>query len=83
MDERFARWLVDADEERCGTSARVIEGYSGRGMYGEETFAVGTDDAVNLLLSAVWAAAENPGDVPAEKPDELMLDSLGKGDVVY
>lgn len=83
MDERFARWLVDADDERCGTQARVMEGYSGRGMYGEETCAVSTDDAVNLLLSAVWEAAENPGGVPAAKPDELRIDSLGKGEVVY
>lgn len=83
MDERFARWLVDADDKRCGTQARVVEEYSGRGMYGETTFAVATDDAVNLLLSAVWEAAENPEDVPAERPDELRQDSLGRGYVVY
>ncbi len=83
MDARFAKWLVDADGERCDTAAKVVEGYSGRGMCGETTCAVATDDAINLLVSAIWEAAENPGNVPSEKPDELLMDSLGKGDVVY
>ncbi len=83
MTSEFAEWLVAADKERCDTFARVIKGYSGKCKGGEETCAVATDDPVNLLLSAVWEAAENPQGVPRERPDELAWERLGKGEVVY
>ena len=80
MNEMFANWLVEIDNGE--TQASLMEGYSGRGMGGRETVAVSTDDPVNLLLAAVREAVESPDDVP-EMPDELMRDSLGKGEVVY
>lgn len=80
MNDMFANWLVEIDNG--DTQAEVVEGYSGRGMYGHETTAVSTDDPIDLLLAAMREAVENPDDVP-KIPGGLSRDSLGTGTVMY
>lgn len=83
MNIEFAKWLVSADEEYDSTSAVLIERYSPKALNGEVACAVQTDDPVNLLLSAIRMATEYPKSVPREKPDELMTEPLGMGEVIY
>lgn len=85
MKIEFAEWLINADASHgdAEEAATLMDGYSGRGMYGNETCAVTTGDVMGLLLSAIKEAAENPDGVPAEKPVYLRTDSLGTNQIVY
>lgn len=84
MSPEFAEWLVQADANQgAEAGARLYEEYAGRGMYGKTTCAVQTDDVTALLLAGIWEAAENPHDVPAEKPEHLRTDNLGREYIAY
>lgn len=78
MTKEFAQWLVRMDDKYIGTAADVVDNYAAKSRGGEQVVAVATDDPVNLLLSAIWGAVDNPGAVPYGKPDEFMVESFGK-----
>jgi formate-dependent phosphoribosylglycinamide formyltransferase (GAR transformylase) len=59
--------------ESQGISAQVYEGYSGRGMYGSETFGVTLDEV--WMVSAAETAARTL--------KKAARDSLGKGVIFY
>lgn len=71
-----ARAIVDAGRE-LGCDMEVSEGYSGRGMFGEETAAVIYDDESGFL-EAVQMAAQDVGVI-----EGMRFDDLGKGRVAY
>ena len=63
------------------------EGYSGRGMFGKETFAVEYKDTEDLILAAALAMkqVESPDDEAAFLDDlaELRFDRIGYGMIAY
>ena len=69
-----AEKIVEALDDSA-YSTTLLPGYSGRGMYGEETAAVVTD-----YLPAVYYTA---GELGLDNFDRWSTDSLGQGTVVY
>jgi hypothetical protein len=85
VTEGEAKKVVEILEEE-GYEASVYEGYSGRGMYGKETWGVSTDaspesaeQTVNEVM--IQEAEENDEDEPEQL--EFRYDSLGKRFILY
>ena len=86
MNIQSANFLVEVAANN-GIDAELYEGYSGRGMYGEETTGVTTENPVKLLGLAIAFAldidrgeAEEFGDCNFTR---LQFDSLGRGSIIY
>ena len=62
MKAEVAKFLETVAEEN-GLDAEVRDDYSGRGMYGDETHAIVTDDPMGLLCHAVNFVKEYANDV--------------------
>lgn len=63
----------------------IRPGYSGRGMYGETTFAVTGDagDVQDAILYAAYAAGQRDNEGIMDDLKRLRRDQLGMGIVVY
>jgi hypothetical protein len=83
MEIVFAKWLTEsATKGSQDSESEIVEGYSGRGMWGEKTTAISTNDPARLLLCGIQAAVD--GDGPdCEVPEDICVDSLGLGKVIY
>jgi hypothetical protein len=86
MDHKLAKFLVDAT---LGGENEfyLVENYSGRGMYGDHTTAIGVPDVLTLTsvmydLSREIAQGIEDGELPADT-GTLRWDNLGKDIVVY
>ncbi len=76
MTRTDALKLVDA-ATAAGIQAKVYDGYSGRGMFGEQTTAVRFDGAEDLTEARIELARQGREIL---KP---RTDSLGRGIVAY
>ncbi len=73
--ERICEELEDLDPE---AEAEVVEGYSGRGMYGTTVIAISTHSKNLTTLGFAAASAGVPiADVPRRS------DNLGRGWIIY
>ena len=72
MKHEFAEALAESGD------VTIYEGYSGRGMFGEQTTAVRYDRDVDLL-AAVCAA----GPDWLDEVTQLRFDNLGRGYIAY
>lgn len=82
MNGDQAAWLADA-LEYCGEDFSIDEHYSGRGMNGRETIAIGCD-SLSLLVLCVMKYVRGGYEIdPDMKLDYLAEDSLGRGVVIY
>ncbi len=81
MKEKVARALYDALEDE-GVEVRLIDDYSGRGMYGDTTFALSGDFGF-CDVAVAWACACREDE--ELKPTDLGFtnDSMGLGIVIY
>ncbi len=69
-----------------GMEAEVMDGYSGRSMYGRETTAVSAESMCALIAAAASAAGLMDVDDQGDFIDDLKglrWDSLGLGVIVY
>lgn len=86
MRKRTAQ-LLSAKDLFDQTHTVMREGYSGRGMFGKETFAVEYKDTQDLALAAALAMklVESPDDEAAFLDDlgELRFDQMGYGMIAY
>lgn len=83
MKEKAARALAEWMEmECCCDNINLRENYSGRGMYGNDTFAISGDFSWSDVAVAWAHACINDDDL---KPDDLSFtwDAMGLGTVIY
>ena len=78
MDKKIAETIVDACNNQ-GYDADINEGYSGRFMYGKETFGV-TVDSMSVLVQSIINESDLFEDLNI---NELRNDSMGLGIVIY
>ena len=60
----------------------VYEGYSGRGMCGEETSGVESEESDAYIMLNLWRRLHEAGAAPPP-PRNLRRDSLGRGTIIY
>lgn len=77
MTKILARKIVET-AERLRVDMEIYEGYSGRGMYGEETTAVTYRNENDLLVVAAELGLSVAKDV-----QKFRRDSLGKSRIIY
>jgi len=79
-EAEFIRDAMDAMGHHC----EIQEGYSGRGMYDKETYAITTDD-ITAMIPAVAMFVADGNDPPSEFEcsDGYREDSMGRGVVIY
>jgi hypothetical protein len=75
MTNEQAFWLASVID------GEIREGYSGRGMNGETTTAVYTEESVGRVISMVWQPQVDDDDRPAP-PRDVRLDQLGRDGIV-
>lgn len=93
MTKEFATFLSDA-AEHCGTEISIRDDYSGRGMYGNTTYAVVVNNMSELLLNVVQYIKETLENMSQDElaaanfiPDvydmgRLRTDNMGRDSVV-
>ena len=79
MDIETAEQIVESLEDE-GRNASLRDDYSGRGMYGEGTAAVVTDEPAGVGL-IFWAAGR--AEVEFYEVERFRTDRIGLGTVVY
>lgn len=79
MDKKIAEIIVKACHAN-GYEAEIYEGYSGRGMYGEETVGVTVDNKSELIESIINDSELFDG---LSFAGGLRHDSLGLGIIIY
>lgn len=85
MGRELAEAIIEAIE--CsGAEAKLRENYSGRGMYGETTCGVVTDESLVFVIGSVISApelfAEDEGFAKFDV-GVLRSDSMGLGIIIY
>lgn len=68
------------------STGEIRDDYSGRGMYGKQTFGVVFDSQADFhkaLVDAAYIAGEQDDDDMRQELTGLTLDSMGLGIVVY
>lgn len=61
MTKELAELLVEAAQNN-GSEAKIRESYSGRGMYGQETFGVVVDSEASLIVDLLQYIRDNIAD---------------------
>ena len=79
MESKLATEIFGALKD-SGIECRMVSDYSGRGMYGAETFAVEFNASAMDLLNSVINESELFTEVEA---GQLRLDNMGLGLVLY
>ena len=79
MDRETAKQIFQALEDN-GVIAYHREHYSGRGMYGDTTDAIVTDDEQGSGI-VYWAAGQTG--IALHEIERFRTDSMGLGTVVY
>ena len=95
MTKEMAEFLKEASEN-AGNECDIREDYSGRGMYGRETYAIVVNSETHLISDLVQYMAEsvcdtnegeeNQGWCGGQIPDSdggLRVDSMGRDVVIY
>lgn len=76
----------------AGVDHELYEGYSGRGMYGEETYGIVLDDPTVLMVTPLQYVVDSQVDFD-DIPDDIIccgpgdhsfsIDSMGLSKIVY
>lgn len=89
MTKEIANFLVEVSEDR-GHDAEVREGYSGRGMMGEETYGVVIESVEQLLADVLnWMndEADNNSVINLPQgffpPSGFRSDNMGRRIILY
>lgn len=88
MKTEHAKEIAEAATD-IGLNVTHRDGYSGRGMYGEETD--GVVGSIGDIIQAIASAAYQYGQAKSESEGEeflvamgnLKFDSMGRGQIVY
>ena len=96
MNKELAEFLAKVTNHSGNQEADVRENYSGRGMYGRETYAIVVNSETQLISDLVQYMAEsvcdtnegeeNQGWCGGQIPDSdggLRVDSMGRDVVIY
>jgi len=83
MIKEHANFFKEALDNDGVSPVEIRDGYSGRGMYGEQTFAIVVDDVCDLIPALLRQAQEDPESVPDFSLFKLRQDSMGLGIVLY
>jgi hypothetical protein len=83
MKPYTARFLLEV-AEKYHLDVDIMENYSGRGMFGEATTAIVTDELlIELLGYAIVCAGQKCEDFSDYGFENLRVDSMGHGIVIY
>jgi hypothetical protein len=84
MDQREAE-LIKSGASELGIECSIREAYSGRGMYGSETWGVVMDDPMDVLKCAMAGLQQECIEDISEAPlfENLRTDSMGRSAIIY
>ena len=86
MTKKQAEFIVEAAENEGLSGVEIYKNYSGRGMYGDTTFAITADNLPDLFAATLRFALEEETDGENEgllDNFDLCQDSMGLGVVIY